>query len=109
VGTPPAGVADFAPERPRDEVRIFALKCLEAGAPWVVAGAAAPDPVLIVGRAKTGAGDLKTLLPALLGRAGGKGGGAPDFLQLSASDPAAAEAAFRLASDSVPRCVSGVG
>src|SRR5207247_2375766 len=45
VGQPPRGVAEFSPMRPRDEVRRFALKCLEVGAPWVVAGAGAPDPV----------------------------------------------------------------
>jgi alanyl-tRNA synthetase len=34
VGEPPKPVSHFAPVRPRDELRRFALKCLEAGAPW---------------------------------------------------------------------------
>ena len=94
VGTPPRSVARFERERPREEVRTFALKCLEAGAPWVVTGAAAPEAVLIVGRAKSGGADLKLLLPELLARARGKGGGASDLIQISAADGASAEAAF---------------
>ncbi|MGH7732057.1 MAG: alanyl-tRNA editing protein, partial [Candidatus Eiseniibacteriota bacterium] len=78
VGDPPRGVADFSASRPRDEVRRFALKCLEAGAPWVVAGAASPDPVVVIGRTKALAADLRALLPALLERARGRGGGSPD-------------------------------
>jgi alanyl-tRNA synthetase len=107
VGDPPRGVADFAAQRPREEVRRFALKCLEAGAPWVVAGAAAPDPVLVVGRAKPLAGDLKALVPALLERARGKGGGSPDLVQVAAADAAAAEEAFRWAAAEVPGMVGG--
>jgi alanyl-tRNA synthetase len=97
VGAPPRGVASFERSRPREEVRTLALKCLEAGAPWVVIGAGAPDPVLIVGRAKSGAGDLKRLLPGLLERARGKGGGSPDLLQISAADAEAAGQAFEWA------------
>ena len=94
VGDPPRGVADFVPMRPRDEVRRFALQCLEAGAPWVVAGAASPDPVVIVGRAKKLTADLKALLPGLLERARGKGGGSPDLVQVAAADARAAEEAW---------------
>ncbi|MEK7331682.1 MAG: alanyl-tRNA editing protein [Candidatus Eisenbacteria bacterium] len=101
VGQPPRGVAEFVASRPRDEVRRFALKCLEAGAPWVVAGAAAPDPVVIAGRAKALTGDLKALLPLLLERARGKGGGSPDLVQVAAADAAAAEEAWRWAKDEV--------
>ena len=97
VGDPPRGVADFAAERPREEVRRFVLKCLEAGAPWAVAGAGAPDPVVVVGRAKAIPADLKSLLPELLERARGKGGGSPDLIQVAAADSAAAEAAWRWA------------
>ncbi len=102
VGDPPRGVADFRPARARDEVRRFALKCLEAGAPWVVAGAAGPDPVVVMGRAKAGAGDLRTLLPPLLERARGKGGGSPDLIQVSAADAASAEAAWHWAGEALP-------
>ena len=107
VGDPPRGVAEFSPSRPREEVRRFALKCLEAGAPWVVAGAAAPDPVVVVGRAKTLGGDLKALLPGLLERARGKGGGSPDLVQVAAADAAAAEEAWRWAGEEVPGRSSG--
>jgi alanyl-tRNA synthetase len=101
VGQPPRGVAEFVASRPREEVRRFALKCLEAGAPWVVAGAAAPDPVVVAGRAKALTGDLKALLPSLLERARGKGGGSPDLVQVAAADAAAAEEAWRWVKDEV--------
>ena len=105
VGAPPRGVADYAAERARDEVRRFALKCLEAGAPWVVVGAGAPEPVIVAGRAKSGSGDLKSLLPGLLERARGKGGGSPDLIQVAAGDAAAAESAWTWARDEVAaRC-----
>jgi alanyl-tRNA synthetase len=102
VGDPPRGVAVLAPERPRDEVRRFAILCLAAGAPWVVSAASAPEPVVIVGRAKALALDLKTIVPALLERARGKGGGSPDLVQASAADAAAAETAFRWAAGEIP-------
>ncbi len=107
VGDPPRGVAHFDAERPREEARRFALKLLEAGAPWIATGAAAPEPVVLIGRAKGGGADLKALLPALLERARGKGGGAPDFIQVAAGDAAAAEAAWRWAADAVPAAVKG--
>src|SRR5206468_1060095 len=47
VGTPARPVAVMAPERSREEVRTFALKCLEAGAPWVVSAASAPEPSVV--------------------------------------------------------------
>src|SRR6185503_905242 len=85
----------FDPERDRAELRLLAIKCLEAGAPWVALGAGGPDPVVIAARAKQGTRDLKPLLPGLLERAGGKGGGGSDFLQISAADATHAEAAWR--------------
>ena len=106
MGSPPRGVSEFFPERARDELRTFALKCLEAGAPWVAAGAGSPEPVLIVARAKGGSADLKPLLPELLARAQGKGGGSPDFLQIAAADAAKAEEAWRWAE---PRVAAGAG
>jgi alanyl-tRNA synthetase len=107
VGDPPRGVAEFSARRPRDEVRRFALKCLEAGAPWVVAGAASPDPVLVVGRARGLTADLKALLPGLLERARGKGGGSPDLLQVAAADAGAAEEAHGWAAREVATLLGG--
>jgi alanyl-tRNA synthetase len=60
-----------------------------------VAGAAAPEPVVVAGRAKSGGADLKSLVPGLLERSRGKGGGSPDLVQASATDAAAAETAWR--------------
>lgn len=97
TGDPPRGVAAFSAERPRGDLRTFAIKCVEAGAPWVVAAAAAPDPALVIGRAKGEGRDLKSLLPGLLERSRGKGGGSPDLIQVTAADATAAEAAFRWA------------
>jgi alanyl-tRNA synthetase len=105
VGVPPCGVADFAAHRPREEVRLLAIKCLEAGAPWVVVGAGAPEPALIVARAKQGKADLRPLLAELLERARGKGGGGPDFLQIAAADAASAEAAWNRAAEAVRAAV----
>ena len=105
VGDPPRGVADFASSRPREEVRRFVIKCLEAGAPWAAAGAGAPDPVVVVGRAKARSGDLKSLLPGLLERSRGKGGGSPDLLQVAAADAGAAEEAWRWAQAEVQALV----
>jgi alanyl-tRNA synthetase len=98
VGTPPRGVAVIADERSREEVRAFALQCLEAGAPWVVSATRAPEPALVIGRAKAGAAlDLKALVPDLLLAARGKGGGSPELVTVSAADAAGAEEAFTLA------------
>lgn len=99
VGDPPHGVAEWAAERARDEVRAFALACLSAGAPWAVSAAGAPDPVVVAVRAKGAGPDLKALLPDLLSATRGKGGGSPEQLQVMAADAAAAEAGFALARD----------
>jgi len=97
VGTPPQPVAELAEERTRDEVRAFALACLSAGAPWVVSGTLAPEPVLVVVRAKSHPADLKALLPGLLAATRGKGGGSPDQLQVAAADADGVRAGFELA------------
>jgi len=99
VGSPPRGVAEWADARSREEVRAFALACLSAGAPWVVSGAGAPDPLVVVARPRGEGLDLKAMLPALLEAARGKGGGSPDQLQVSAGDAAGAQAAFAAARD----------
>ena len=107
VGDPPRRVAGFDAQRPRDEVRLLALKSLEAGAPWVALGAAAPDPVVMVGRARGLAQDMRALLPGLLERAQGKGGGSPDLVQVAALDGSRAEQAWRWAAEAVRQAVEG--
>jgi len=108
VGDPPRPVAELSSARPRDELRTFAIKCLEAGAPWVAAATAGPEPALVVGRAKRLAGDLRTLLPGLLERARGKGGGSADLLQVAAADAAAAEVAWSWARAEVAALIAPV-
>ena len=103
VGDPPAGVAQLADDRSREDVRAFALACLGAGAPWVVSASRGPEPALVVARAKAVAGDVRTLLPALLEASGGRGGGSPEMVQLSAASAAQAEAAFVQAAAAMPR------
>jgi alanyl-tRNA synthetase len=94
AGDPPRPVADFAAIRSREETRRFAIKCLEVGAPWVSIGAAGPEPVVVVGRAKSLAVDLKTIVPGLLERSRGRGGGSPDLVQAAAADADAARTAW---------------
>ncbi len=103
VGVPPRGVSGFDVRRPREEVRLLALKSLEAGAPWVALGAAEPEPFVMVGRAKRLAADLRAMLPGLLERAQGKGGGSPDLVQVRALDGGKAEEAWRWAVEAVRR------
>jgi len=95
TGTPPRGVAEIRDAWPRDAARTFALKCLEAGAPWVVAAALGPEPALVGARAKAGTANLREIVPELLERAAAKGGGSPDFVQLAPADAAHAETAAR--------------
>jgi alanyl-tRNA synthetase len=110
AGGGPAGVAVFDARRPREEVRLLALKALEAGAPWVVLGAAAPDPLVMAGRAKgpgRGGPDLRELVAGLRERAQGLGGGSPDLVQVAAADAGRAEEAWRWAVEAVRRAVEG--
>jgi len=108
VGAPAHGVAVLVGDRSREDARTFALACLEAGAPWVVSGTRAPEPSLVVGRAKGSPGpDLRALVAELIAAGGGKGGGSPELVTLAPADAAGAEAAFalaheRLAADSPP-------
>ena len=67
------------------------------GAPWAAAVATAPEPVVVIGRAKSGTVDLRQMVPGLLERAGGMGGGSPDLIQASAADASHAEVAWRWA------------
>jgi alanyl-tRNA synthetase len=103
VGQPPSGVADLSASRPRDEVRRFALKCLEAGAPWALVAATAPEPVLVIARAKGPGLDLKLLADELRALSGGKGGGGSDYLQLGAADASRLEDAFARARAALER------
>ena len=98
VGTPPRGVAVCAADRSREDVRAFALQCLEADAPWVVSATTGPEPALVIARQKSlGAPDLKAWLPELLVMAAGKGGGSPEMLTLAPGDAAATTAAYEMA------------
>src|SRR5262249_14231756 len=107
VGAPPQAVAGLGERGPRDEVRKLAIRCLAAGAPWVAIAAKGPDPALTVGRAKSGSFDLKSLVPELLARSRGKGGGSPDLLQLAGASPEAIEEAWRWAAETLRREVGG--
>jgi alanyl-tRNA synthetase len=95
VGDPPRAVVSWFDARPREELRLFVNRCLEAGAPNVVAAAGSPEAALMVARAKGAGADLKAMLPALLAAARGKGGGSPDTLQISAADAGTARPARR--------------
>lgn len=107
VGEPPRAFVELSATRTREEAREVALHALSAGAPWVVSAASGAEPVVVIGRAKTRAGDLKALLPDLLAAAKGKGGGSPEMLQVAAADGASAEAAYALACERVKALVEG--
>jgi alanyl-tRNA synthetase len=92
VGHPPRPVFEHRDAWPRDAVRMFAIKCLEAGAPWVVASAGSPEPVVIAARPKSGTLNLKDSVPELLEVTRGKGGGSPDLVQVTAADAVQAKA-----------------
>jgi alanyl-tRNA synthetase len=98
VGAPPSPVARLVGERSKEDVRAFALHCLEAGARWVVSAASGPAPAVVLARAKAAGGrDLRALVPALLAAARGKGGGSPDMVTIAPADADAARATFELA------------
>lgn len=107
VGDPPRGVAEWSDSRAREDVRMFTLKCLEAGAPWVACAAGAPDAVIVLGRAKSGSADLRTILSQALEKARGKGGGSPDLVQIAAADSGAAKQTFEWAREAVNKLVAG--
>ena len=103
VGAPPRAVEDLAERRSREEIRKLAIQCLAAGAPWVCLAARAPDPVLVLGRAKSGSFDLKSLTPELLARCRGKGGGSPDLLQVAGESAEAIGETWRWAVETLRR------
>ncbi len=97
VGDPPRPVAERMDERSREELRTLTLECVGLGAPWAAWAAAAPEPVLMIGSVRGGDRDLRRLLPDLLERARGKGGGSPDLVQVTASDAESLQAAWEWA------------
>jgi alanyl-tRNA synthetase len=101
AAAPAGGVARFDETRPRDELRTLALEALEAGARWVVLGAAGPQPALVLARASALDADLRELLPGLAERTGGEGGGSPSLVSSSATDGAKARAAWEWARERV--------
>ena len=101
VGEPKRPVSAWFDARPRDELRTLAIKCLEAGAPWVVVAAGGPEPALLAARPKGAGADLRGFLPELLERSRGKGGGSPDFVQISAADVGSARAAWTWTSEAL--------
>ena len=88
----------LAADRTREDTRLFALQCLEAGAPWVVSATSGPEPQVVIGRAKANAAlDLRAFVPELLAAASGKGGGSPDMITIAAAEAGSVKAAFELA------------
>ena len=53
------------------------------------------------------AADLRTLVPGLLERSRGRGGGSPELVQAAAADGASAEAAWRWAVEAVREAMEG--
>ena len=73
----------------------------------MVLGTAAPEPAVLAGRAKGLAVDLRTLVPGLLERAQGRGGGSPELVQAAAADGARAREAWRWAVEAVRGAMEG--
>ena len=79
-----------------DELRLRGRSLASAGVARVVLATRGPQPFVLATKPRGAGGvDLKTLVPALLAAAGGKGGGSPDEIQAGASDGDAAERAAR--------------
>jgi alanyl-tRNA synthetase len=85
-------------ERDPAALKAFAQAALKHGAPVVVLAARAPEPALVVMRARElSAPDLKAIAPELLALAQGRGGGGSDLLTVVARDAALLDAAYRRA------------
>lgn len=87
-------------ERSADSLRALCRALTAEGVERVVLAARGPAPLVIAGRPRGAAGgqDLRAFLPGLLERAGGRGGGGADELQVTAtSGDTAAAAAVALA------------
>ena len=96
VGIPPRAVVEHRALWPREVVRTFAVQCLAAGAPWVVAASGGPEPTVIGARAKIGSLDLREVLTELKAAARGKGGGSADMITIAPADAAGAADAVRV-------------
>ncbi len=96
VGDPPRAVVEHRADWPRDTVRTFAVQCIAAGAPWVIAASSGPEPTVIGARSKAGTLDLREVVPALKDASRGKGGGSPDMITIAAADAAGAADAVRV-------------
>ena len=109
VARDPQGVAEFRDGWPRDDARSFAFKCIELGAPWIAVAAGGSDAFVMIARAKSGTCDVRALLPGLLERSAGKGGGSADAVQVSARDASTAKAAWEWACGELPAVLKAVG
>ncbi len=90
-----AGWARRVAERDAAGLKALAAAAIRRGAPLVVIAASLPEPVLVIVRARElTTPDLRTIAPALLATAEGKGGGGPDLLTLVAKNATALEAAY---------------
>ncbi len=96
VGNPPRAVVEHRVLWPRDDVRVFAIQCLAAGAPWVIAASGGPEPTVIGARPKTGTFDLREVVAELKAAARGKGGGSADMITIAAEDAEGAADAMRV-------------
>ena len=96
VGAPPRAVVEHRAVWPRDSVRTFAVQCLAAGAPWVVAASGGPEPTVIGARAKAGTFDLREVVLELKDASRGKGGGSPGMITIAPADAAGAVEAVRV-------------
>jgi alanyl-tRNA synthetase len=80
-------------ERPPDALRALVRQLAALGVERVVLAARAPAPFVVAGRPRAGAEDLRRWLPLLRERAGGRGGGGADEVQVTAADGESAAAA----------------
>jgi len=109
VAGSPGEVVEFRERWPREDARAFAFKCLELGAAWIAVAAGAPEPFVMIARPKSAqtTADFRTLAPELAQRAGGKGGGSPESVFVTAADAASARAAQEWASREIPVLLGG--
>ena len=82
-------------ERDPAALKALAAAAVARGAPLVVVAALAPEPALVIARARDlPEPDLRTLAAELKELAGGKGGGGADLLTLVAADEPRLRATF---------------
>jgi alanyl-tRNA synthetase len=89
------GWARFVSDRDPAALKALAAAAVARGAPIVVVASSAPEPALVLVRARElPAPDLRTLATELREIAGGKGGGGADLLTLVAADEPRLRAAY---------------